>query len=470
MVIEGHIDVPAACTVIDTDGTPHAYLAASSTAYIGICALAAAKDDSLISDFQATNFSFGLFVTSIAGVTANPSSQYWALFQNGTTTSVGLTYLAIVAGDTIELQLHDFSDNDLGDRLTLHIDSLIATTSATSSPPIDPGPSGGGGHGGGGSDDTFDVSDALAFLSSNQNANGSFDSAGRTDVSDWVAIAFAAANPGTAKDKLKTYLQSAHPSFDKASDFERHAMALQALGINPYAGAGVDYITPIVSRFNGTQIANGSEDIDGDDIFAIFPLFRAGYGPGDLIIQKEAAFILSRQKANCSWDDSVDMTAAGAQALGLLFGTPGIDSRTLGTALGKAAGYLASTQEQNGGWENVDSTSWVQTMINATFEGDPQHASTMESSGGVLPTEYIARAQKNDGGVDSPTRTWSTSYAVVAISGKSWFSILKSFGKPTQTTTTTNGGNGNGGSVAGAATSTTPLATTTIRILSATSS
>src|SRR3989344_1460611 len=394
VVIEGHIDVPAACTVIDTDGASHDYLAASSTAYIGICALAAAKNDALISDFQATNFSFGLFVTSVAGVTADPSSQYWALFLNNDFPSLGLTDLPIVTGDTIELKLQDFSGNDVGDSLTLHIDSLIATSTATSteSATTTPEQTGSGtdtetSSGGGGSDDSFDISDALDFLSQNQNSNGSFDPSGKTDISDWVALAFAAESPGQAKDKLKTYLQSAHPSFDKASDFERHAMALEALGINPYAGAGVDYITPIVSRFNGTQIANGSEDIEGDDIFAIFPLMRAGYGPNDSIIQKEAAFILSRQKANGSWDDSPDMTAAAAQAVGLLFGTPGIDSRTLGAALGKAAGYLASTEGADGGWGNIDSTSWVQTMINATMEGDPEHASTMESSAGILPTE-----------------------------------------------------------------------------------
>src|SRR3989338_5443163 len=88
IVIEGHVDVPAACTIIDTDGGSHDYLAASSTAYIGICALAAAKDDGLISDFQATNFSFGIFVTSIVGITADPSSQFWALFLNGNFPSV----------------------------------------------------------------------------------------------------------------------------------------------------------------------------------------------------------------------------------------------------------------------------------------------------------------------------------------------------------------------------------------------
>ena len=233
VVIEGHVDVPAACTVVDTDGGSHDYLAASSTAYVGICALFAAEESGLLTSFEATNFSWGLYVTSINDVTPDPSNEYWALYQNGAYASLGLTDLPIVAGDIIKLQREDFSGNNLGDSLTLHIDSLIATsTVSTSSPPVatstsdttDTGTTSddendGGGGGGGGSDDTFDMSDALAFLSSEQNTNGSFDSAGRTDVSDWVAIAFAAANPGQAKDKLKTYLQSARPSFDKASDF-----------------------------------------------------------------------------------------------------------------------------------------------------------------------------------------------------------------------------------------------------------
>src|SRR3989344_6462595 len=134
LTIEGHVDVPAACTVVDTDGISHDYLAASSTAYIGICALVVAKDDGLISDFQATNFSFGLFVTSIHDIAADPSSQFWALYLNGDFPSVGLTDLPVAAGDTIELKLQDFGGNDIGDSLTLHIEVLIATSTATSTP------------------------------------------------------------------------------------------------------------------------------------------------------------------------------------------------------------------------------------------------------------------------------------------------------------------------------------------------
>src|SRR5205807_704096 len=141
-------------------------------------------------------------------------------------------------------------------------------------------------------------------------------------------VAFGAQDPGAAKAKLKNYLLNTKPNLSAVTDYERHAMALEAIGINPYSDTPVNYISNITAAFDGTQI--GSPTLDNDDIFAIFPLLKAGYGPGDLIIQKEAAFILSAQLPDGSWDESPDMTAAAVQAVGSFFGVPGISSKALG--------------------------------------------------------------------------------------------------------------------------------------------
>ena len=117
--------VPDHCTVTDTDGVAHTY----SGQYLGICGLEAALEAGSISSAGFSNAfpSFGLFVTSIGGTVADPASQYWALYQNGGFASVGLSQMTVVAGDTVTLELHDFSDNYLGTRFTFTA-SLIAST------------------------------------------------------------------------------------------------------------------------------------------------------------------------------------------------------------------------------------------------------------------------------------------------------------------------------------------------------
>jgi hypothetical protein len=236
-------------------------------------------------------------------------------------------------------------------------------------------------------------------------------------------MALAAA--GASNAQLHDYLINTGPSLSSVTDYERHAMALEALNINPYSGTAIDCIAPIVNAFDGTQIGTPA---DNDDIFALLPLEHAGFTPSDLIIQKEAAFIISAQQSDGSWDETPDMTAAAMQALGQLTSIPKVSG-----ALGKAAGYLASTQTSNGGWDNIDSTSWVQTAINGLIE---TRASGFEaenvwtSSSGLLPADALAAAQQTDGGVNVPAnRVWSTGYAVVAASGKSWTTILNSFPK-----------------------------------------
>ncbi len=349
--------------------------------------------------------------------------------------------------------------------------TITAATSGTS------GGSGGGGGGGSIAHTNLSVPNALSFLSSKQSADGSYSS---PVITDWVAIAFATSDPGAAKTKLKRYLLTATPPMGSAADYERHAMALEAFGINPYSGTLVDYLSPIVAAFDGTQI--GDPSLDNDDIFALFALLHAGYSSGDTIIQKDAAFILSRQKPDGSWDESPDMTAAAIDALGPLYDIAGVNQ-----ALGAAVGYLLSGQQPTGGWSNVDSTSWAQTAINGIIAAHTPGFSTessFASSAGYWPTDALASTQQGDGGVrpqsdPSDTRTWSTSYAVVAASGWDWSTLLQSFAKPSAPSNT-GGGGGSDGIVLGASTSTvasstqesattTPaIATTTVAIASST--
>ncbi|MBI5457873.1 HYR domain-containing protein [Candidatus Kaiserbacteria bacterium] len=447
--IDTSIDVPAICNATDTDAVVHAYQAASSTSYLGICALSAALASSSVSSAQLSNQfpALGLFVVALGGVVADSNSQYWALYQNGSFATLGLTQLPVAALDTIMLQLHDFSDNSLGSEVTLHVGSLIATTTTTetttnvsaSSVTIVSGGGSGISHG------TFDVPRALSYLASQQNSDGSFST---PLLSDWAALAFAAGDPGSAKTSLKNYLLTAHPSLSAVTDYERHAMALEALGINPYSEAAEDYITPIENAFDGTQI--GSASLDNDDIFALFPLLHAGYTPDDDIIRKTAAFIISKQQPNGSWDASIDMTAAAIQTLWPVSSLPGVP-----VALSNAKAYLHTQQQTNGGFGSSYSTSWALQAIAALGE-----SASLWAPAGYYPSDYIAGLQQSDGGVapestDVQTRVWATEYAIPGILGVSWNSLLSSFPRPADA----GGLGGASAQVSTSATSTTATST-----------
>src|SRR3989344_5347325 len=279
--------------------------------------------------------------------------------------------------------------------------------------------------GGGGTTNTttpqFSVPRALAYLSALQATDGSI---ANPLVSDWAALAFAASDPGIAKSKLRNYLLASSATPSSVTDYERRAMALMALGINPYNGTSRDYITPIVNAFDGTQI--GSASLVNDDVFAIFPLLRAGYSTSDTIIQKTAAFIVSKQLSNGSWENSVDFTAATVQALAELTSQPGVSD-----ALTNAKSYLHTQQQTNGGFGNNFSTSWTLQAIAGFGESDSSW--TVNGKTGL---DLLATLQQADGGVDltsvsAENRMWATTYAIPAALGKTWISLLSDFSKPT---------------------------------------
>lgn len=271
----------------------------------------------------------------------------------------------------------------------------------------------------------FDIPLALAYVTSKQSADGSFDS---VLLSDWAAIAFAGGGAGDAREKLRHLFSSTAPVLSSVTDYERHAMALEALGINPYSAGGTDYIAHIIGAFDQTQIGDPAQI--NDDVFALIPLTHAGYGASDEIIQKVAKFILSKQSSNGSWEGSVDMTAAAIQALAPLHFLPNVS-----TALASAGSYLHGQQQNDGGFgasgkSNNSSTSW---MLQAIYALGETPANWVKNN--YFPQDYIATLQDRDGGLlasesSVSTRIWETVYAIPAIERKTWDSLLSSFSKP----------------------------------------
>lgn len=314
------------------------------------------------------------------------------------------------------LSLPNAGDYSVGIASTGYFSNTPITVS-TSTPPT---PIASGGGGSSASHSQLNVSSALAYLASKQNSDGSFAA---DFLTDWAAFAFAAQDSSGAKAKLVAYERSAAPALSSVTDYERHAMALEALGINPYTGTATNYIAPIVNAFDGIQIGDAS--LDNDDIFALFPLLRAGYSASDNIIQKTTAFILSAQNTSGSWDESVDMTAAAMQALSQVSSAPEVQA-----AITKAENYLHTQQQSDGGFRNSFATSWAIQAIAALGESAGSWAPYT-----FTPQDYLAGLQQSDGGVDpvtssAQTRIWATEYAIPAALGKPWGSLLQSFPLP----------------------------------------
>jgi hypothetical protein len=264
----------------------------------------------------------------------------------------------------------------------------------------------------------FDINQAINYLTSNQNNDGSFG--GNELYTDWALIGLSAKGiDSSAKNKALEYLKNKNKISNTLTDNERRAMAILALGEDPYDFDGTNYISAIIKDFDGVQF--GDSSLVNDDIFALFPLFKSGYTTSDTEINKSIEFIISKQKSNGSWEDSVDMTSAGIQALAQFQSVSGVSS-----ALAQASTYVQSMQQNNGGWTNVSSTAWAMQASSAIGAN--------WSVGGKTGLDYLATFQQTDGGLLDPTestqnRVWNTSYAIPAVAGKTWASIMQSVNK-----------------------------------------
>lgn len=398
VLVNTSVVVLETCTVQDSIGVSHSF-----SGHKAICALQAAKAAGIITDFEVTDAGFGFSLDSINGISNAPDwSELWQLWQNGSLADVGIQGIVLAQGDDFQLTYGPW------------ITGIISMPHDASGGPVitDIYPQ------------RLRVEDAVSFLVASQQDDGSF---GHVLFTDWVAVALGAYKGNSssafyAKNELVQWLKgNPIPEGSALTDFERRAMALMALGINPYTGSGVDYIQAIVKEFDGTQF--GNMNLVNDDIFALLVLARAGYQEYEEPVANALQFVLASQRENGSWGDA-DMSAAAVQMLDLFS-----FAQERNQAIAKAKEYLEGTQENTGGFGNVYSTSWVLQAISAMQENGDSWVIDDRT-----PEHFLALRQALDGGLlkseSKENRIWATSYAIPAALGKSWGSILVAFEKP----------------------------------------
>jgi len=263
----------------------------------------------------------------------------------------------------------------------------------------------------------FDTQKAIDFLTTQQKDDGSF---GVDLYTDWITLALAGGNYQNQVLKLIKYFEKSKAAAS-LTDYERHAMALLSLGLNPYDTNGENYIQKIITSFDGKQFGDPNEN--NDDVFALIVLQNVGYDQNEPMIKSDVDFILTTQSEDGSWNSSVDMTGATIEALSSFSPTPGV-----GESLKKAENFLKQSQKENGGWnDSPSSTAWALEGILAMNE-------KMEdwTKNNNTPLDYFATIQDTDGGVKDENlqnKIWETAYVSSVLSGNSWNQIMQKFNK-----------------------------------------
>ncbi|NVO03961.1 MAG: terpene cyclase/mutase family protein [Bacteroidetes bacterium] len=348
----------------------------------------------------------GAFVTSINNVSGyttkdkdnNDVYHYWSWSLNGNEAMMGLNVYELQPGDSVLLNFIDPIEEVIPEEI-IPVVNHSSSKSYVSTPIVLV-------------TKNFSIPEAVKFLSLNQKENGSFDGDLYTD---WVAVGVAKTEfeSTVLKNKLIDYLKNYELKSDIITDNERHAMALMALGINPYTGTKINYIEKIANSFDREQI--GDKSIYNDDIFSLIVLSKVDYTEKDEMIQKIISNIILNQSSDGSWG-SVDMTSAGIQALNNFRNFNGVSGSIL-----KAETYLKNNQKEDSSFGDIFSTSWAIQAMSL----DSSNKDKIEKA-----ISYLSENQKEDGGLDQnekENRIWATAYAIPAVLKLSWNDILNSF-------------------------------------------
>ena len=401
-LIERDVVVENGCDVVDTDGATHVFPNESSPSeFLGICALMASGQDV---DF--IDFGWGLFLDGINGVSTGPSwDPSWAIFYNGESSDVGLTDIALEDGGTISLIYKPYEGTEEYDKVILHISLNNGHGSVDSTEYSGPFVR-----------DEFSIKNAVEFLSLNQEENGSF---GDSLYTDWVAIGVSKTKEDKTEDiiaSLSNHFKNEKFEGENITDYERHAMALMALGINPYDGTDINYIEKIVNSFDGDQI--GEKTLISDDIFSLIVLQKVGYEKNDEMIGKVISNILKNQLPDGSWG-GVDMTSAGIMALHKFKDTSDVNESVI-----KGYKFLKEVERNKGNFGNASSSSWAMQAFSKEgwYEDETKR---------IL--KFLTREQDNEEGwikgEGKNNRIWATAYSIPAVLNLSWTEIMESFPK-----------------------------------------
>lgn len=264
------------------------------------------------------------------------------------------------------------------------------------------------------------IKKAITYLKSQQSTDGSI---GGLSISAWAAMAFASVNDHSDSfNNLTRYLLTSLNTLnqtDKATDWQRHILGITAGNNSIIKEKKTFFIKKIKQYYKNKQF--GEENNIYDDCFGLFALASLTNNSINQQIKKNLQHtILENQQSHGGWND-VDTTAIAIMALQLT-GEPVNSSH-----MKKAYTYLKKQQSKFGGFAswgsaNTASTAWA---ISALTSLNSTTTSFIWNSSKPTPIEYLLSLQQLDGSFNytpdsSLHPTWMTSYAIIALRGKTF--------------------------------------------------
>ncbi|MED0677133.1 S-layer homology domain-containing protein [Aneurinibacillus thermoaerophilus] len=224
-------------------------------------------------------------------------------------------------------------------------------------------------------------------------------------LSEWEAIGLARAGqavPASYLESIEREVAAAKGQYRKVTDYERIALAVKAVGGDPTAIAGYNFIEKI---YNNSRMTN--QGLNGP-IFALIALDCGDYKtPEDAQWNREKliAYIVQHQYADGSWplspgaESNLDITAMALTSLAPYKNRPEVQ-----TVVDKAVAYLSAQQNETGGYTfrflgdvTEPSETTAQVIIALTANGiDPTSAAFTKSGKNLL--HHLLSYRQSDGG------------------------------------------------------------------------
>lgn len=291
----------------------------------------------------------------------------------------------------------------------------------------------------------------IRYLQEVQNPDGGFGGdRGREStqgISAWVALALAAGgiNPlcqarpsGTdAYGFLVNHFQRgleeeiSWPTIPTTA-LERELMVVNAAGTDPHSFAGHDLVAEILARADEDDgsfpfVPDGQGQIN-DTAFAILSLTPVHEPAAEAAIGPAADWLASQQNEDGGWSWSVKGKPSEADLTGTVIQALRAAGRVDSQAERNGLKYLREIQDPDGGFpefggepeSNVASTAWAAQGIWAAGQ-DPE----TWLAGGREPLGFMASLQQADGRLrwkasQDLNGVWMTAYAAPAFVGQTW--------------------------------------------------
>jgi prenyltransferase beta subunit len=264
------------------------------------------------------------------------------------------------------------------------------------------------------------IQQAITYLKQHQADDGSI---GGFHISPWVSMAFAAVNEDSPEfDKLTQYLLKNIDLLNqsgKPSDWQRHILGILARN-NSLIHTKTPWLTEKLFSFY-QQNQFGEPNNIYDDCFGLFALIGiTNNSLNQTMIKSIKETIKEKQQENGGWND-VDTTSIAIMALRLS------EEPINSTVFQNAYSFIKNHQDETGGfisWESVNTatTAWA---ISALTTLSYEMMQTIWNTSTANPLDFLLSMQQPDGSFNytssSETNSlWMTAYAIIALRGKSF--------------------------------------------------